>query len=69
MCFCVALFLDESYYTFWLSFGEPAPYQKQCSFGGSKSTKDERHRKISLFGSGGLFWFWFCFGNRSSKER
>jgi hypothetical protein len=27
----------------------------------------ERHRKISLFGSGGLFWF--CFGNRSSKER
>ena len=31
------------------------------------STKCERHRKISLFGSGGLFWF--CFGNRSSKER
>jgi hypothetical protein len=65
MCFCVVLFLDESY-TFWLSFGGAAPYQTG-SFGGSKSTKCERHRKISLFGSGGLFWF--CFGNRSSKER
>jgi hypothetical protein len=26
---------------------------------GAAPYQTERHRKISLFGSGGLFWFWF----------
>ena len=48
MCFCVVFVL----FCFVLD---------ECSFGGSKSTKYERNRKISLFGLGGLLLFLVLF--------
>ena len=52
-CFVFGRILLYFLALFWWAY----PVSKTVFFGGSKSTEDERHRKISLFGSGDCFGF------------